>query len=150
MANKTTATKTSKVRATKKQPVENVFRYYNCNPHHKTTCDCVIRAIAAGTGETWENTLKNLTRYMLQNGNMLNTPELYGQYLKDDGWVKQKQPVKANGQKMTIKEFLQTFDDCAIIHAGKGHVSYVADGKLYDIWDCSDEIIGNYWTYTKG
>ena len=123
------------------------FRYYNCNPHNKRTDDCVIRAIAAGTGDSWEKTLKNLTAYMIKHGHMLNTPELYGQYLKDQGWVKQKQPVKSNGQKMRINEFLKKFKGCAIAHAGTGHVTYLAEGKVYDIWDTSEQIIGNYWTY---
>lgn len=124
-----------------------VFRYYNCNPHHKRTHDCVIRAISAGTGDSWEKILKDLVEYMLKDGNMLNTPELYGKYLKKRGWVKQKQPVKPGGGKMRIREFLQTFKDGAIVHAGQGHVTYVSEGNVYDLWDVSDEIVGNYWTY---
>lgn len=130
-----------------KKNSKNVFCYYNCNPHNKLTDDCVIRAIAAGTGESWETILKDLTKYMLKDGHMLNTPELYGKYLKDHGWVKQKQPVKSNKQKMRIGEFLKKFKGCAIAHAGCGHVTYLSEGKVYDLWDTSDEIIGNYWTY---
>lgn len=129
---------------------KNFFNYYNCNPHHKRTDDCVIRAISAGEGDSWEDTLRNLTEYMLKYGYMLSTPELYGKYLKDKGWIKQKQPLSANGKKMKIKEFLKTFKGCAVAHAGNGHVTYLAEGKVYDLWDCSDEIIGNYWTYQGG
>ena len=123
------------------------FRYYNCNPHNQRTDDCVIRAIAAGTGDSWSKVLQDLTTYMLNDGHMLNTPELYGKYLKDHGWVKQKQPVKSNGQKMRVYEFLKKFKGYAIAHAGTGHVTYLAEGNVYDIWDTSNEIVGNYWTY---
>lgn len=130
-----------------KETNTSVFCYYNCNPHHKHTDDCVVRAIAAGTGDSWDKVLKDLTDCMLKEGYMFNTPELYGKYLKDNGWVKQKQPVKSNGKKVRIKEFLKTFKGEAIIHAGAGHVSYVSEGKVWDIWNCEDEIIGNYWIY---
>ena len=82
------------------------FRYYNNNPHNKRTEDCVIRAIAAGTGDSWENTVRKLTEYMIETGYMLNTPELYGKYLKKIGWVKQKQPIHLNKQKMKVKDFV--------------------------------------------
>ena len=137
--------KIKKIVATQKEG--SVFRYYNCNPHNKRTDDCVIRAIAAATGHSWERVLKDLTTCMLKDGHMLNTPELYGKYLKEHGWVKQKQPVKPNGSKFRIKEFLRKFKGCAVMHAGCGHVTYVEEGSVYDIWDTSDEIVGNYWTY---
>lgn len=123
------------------------FRYYNCNPHHKHTPDCVIRAIAAGEGESWETTLRNLTECMIKHGDMLSTPELYGKYLKDRGWVKQKQPKTKDGKKIKIKDFLKTFHGQAIAHAGIGHVTYLSEGKVYDLWDCSGDIVGNFWTY---
>jgi hypothetical protein len=129
------------------QTNSSAFRYYNCNPHSKITDDCVIRAIAAGTGEPWQKILKDLTSYMIKYGYMLNTPELYGKYLQDNGWVKQKQPIHHNGSKMRIGEFVKQFKGCAIVHAGCGHVTYIAEGNVYDIWDTSNEIIGNYWTY---
>ncbi len=139
--------KITKTTMTQKKETQRVFRYYNCNPHHKRTDDCVIRAIAAGTGESWEKILKDLTDYMLKDGNMLNTPELYGKYLQDNGWVKQKQPMQSDGKKVRIGEFVKKFKGCAVVHAGNGHVTYVAEGNVYDIWDTSNEIVGNYWTY---
>lgn len=123
-----------------------VFRYYNNNPHHKRTEDCVIRAIAAGTGESWEEVARKLTEYMIETGYMINTPELYGQYLKKIGWIQQKQPIHPNKTKMKVKDFVKQFQGRAVIHVGKAHVSYVDDGKLWDIWNCEDEIIGVYWT----
>ena len=83
---------------------------------------------------------------MIKTGYMLNTPELYGKYLKSIGWVKHKQPMCANKKKMTVKDFVEQHIGKAIIHVGDTHVSYVADGKLWDIWNCEDEIMGIYWT----
>ena len=115
------------MRTPKEKGLSSCFRYYNCNPHHRRTDDCVIRAIAAGTGDSWQKTLKNLTKYMLDEGYMLSTPELYGKYLEDNGWKKQKQPKQKDGKKVRIKDFVKNFKGCAVVHAGNGHVTYEKD-----------------------
>lgn len=127
--------------------MNKVYYYYNCNPHCRITADCVIRAISSATGDGWEQTLKELTEYSVKTGYMINTPECYGRYLKDKGFVKQKQPKLPNGKKMRFKEFVKKFDGHAIAHCGRGHVTYVADNSVWDIWDTSDEVIGNYWVH---
>lgn len=124
-----------------------VYHYYNCNPHHKLTDDCVIRAICSSTGDSWEKTIKELTEYSIKTGYMLNTPECYGEFLKDQGYIKQKQPVNKDGTKVRFKDFAEKFDGHAICHCGKGHVTYVADNSTWDIWDVSNEVVGNYWVH---
>ena len=89
---------------------------------------------------------RELTEYSIRYGYMLNTPELYGRYLKDKGWKKNKQPQQADGKKVRISEFLETFKGDAVAHAGAGHITYLSDGSVLDIWDCSREIMGVYWT----
>lgn len=129
----------------KKKLESSVYRYYNCNPKHKRTEDCVIRAIASATGDSWEDVVKQLTEYMIKTGDVYNTPNLYGKYLKDIGWIKQKQPIYSDGSKMRIRDFVKKFNGHAIAHAGKNHITYIAEGHLWDIWNCENEIIGNYW-----
>lgn len=131
----------------KNSQTEVVYHYYNCNPKHKLTDDCVIRAICSATGDSWEKTLRELTEYCINVGYMLNTPECYGKYLEELGYVKQKQPVYKDGKKMRFKEFVQKFDGHAIAHCGKNHVTYVADNATWDIWDVSNEVVGNYWVH---
>jgi hypothetical protein len=123
----------------------SVFCYYNCNPHSRRTEDCVIRAIASGTEDSWEGALKKLTKHMIKTGYMLSTPDLYGDYLTHHGWVHKAQPRYGNHKTMKIKDFVKKFKGRAIIHVGDDHVSYIEDGKLWDIWNCEDEIIGEYW-----
>lgn len=124
-----------------------VFHYYNCNPQKRFTDDCVIRAITSSTGDSWEKTMTCLAEYSIKTGYMLNTPKCYGKYLEDRGYVKQKQPVHKDGKKVRFKEFVQKYDGHAICHCGKGHVTYVADNSTWDIWDVSDEVVGNYWVH---
>lgn len=124
-----------------------VYHYYNCNPHRRLTDDCVIRAICSSTGEPWDKTLRELTECCIKTGYMLNTPECYGAYLEGLGYIKQKQPVHKDGTKVRFKEFVHMFNGHAIAHCGKGHITYVADNSTWDIWDVSDEVVGNYWVH---
>lgn len=124
---------------------KSLFRYYNCNPYCLHTDDCVIRAITAGTGKSWEEVVSDLSQYMIKYGYMINTPETYSVYLKDNGWVYHKAPVKRGGASMTIGEFAKKFNGHAIVHVDNNHVTYLADGKIWDLWDPSDHIIGEYW-----
>ena len=126
---------------------QNVYYYYNCNPHHKRTDDCVVRAISASTGDSWEKTLRGLTDCCIKLGDMLHTPECYGKYLTNLGYVKQKQPSHKDGTKIRFKEFVKMFNGTAVCNCGKGHVTYVADNAAWDIWDVSDEIVGSYWVH---
>lgn len=123
------------------------YHYYNCNHKGRRTDDCVIRAISSSTGDSWEDTITELTQHAIETGYMIHTPECYGSYLENLGYVKQKQPIHKDKTKMKFKEFVRLFDGHAVAHCGKGHVTYVADNAAWDIWDVSDEIVGNYWVH---
>lgn len=129
----------------KKRADHKPYHYYNCNPHRRLTDDCVIRAISSLTGDGWESTFRALTEKAIETGYMLHTPECYGRYLEEQGFVKHKQPMHADGTKIKFAEFVKTFDGKAFCHCGKGHVTYVSDNSTWDIWDVSNEIVGNYW-----
>lgn len=130
-----------------KKDSRKIYHYYNCNPQHKITADCVIRAICSSTGDSWEETMLALTKWSIQTGYMLNTPECYGKYLESIGYEKQKQPAHKDGTKVKFKEFVKKYNGHAICHCGKGHVTYVADNSTWDIWNVSDEIVGSYWVH---
>lgn len=110
----------------------NTYHYYNCNPQHRLTDDCVIRAICSSTGDSWEDTMRSLVEWSIKTGYMLTTPECYGKYLESIGYVKQKQPTHNDGSKMRFKEFCQKYDGHAICHCGKGHITYVANNSVFD------------------
>ncbi len=121
------------------------YHYYNCNPQRRLTDDCVIRAISSLTGDSWEDTFRGLAETAIETGYMLNTPECYGVYLEERGFTKHKQPTLPDGKKIKFLDFVKTFNGYAFCHCGKGHVTYVAENSTWDIWDVSNEIVGNYW-----
>ena len=136
------------------------FTYVNVNPKNKITSDCVIRALATAMNKTWDEVLTDLYKYSMKYKQMLNCPQLYTKYLKDQGWIKLKQPRKFDNTKYTGREFCEELREGTtfnidghdvtewtniIAHIGGHHTIAIIDGKINDIWDSSLGCIGNIW-----
>lgn len=122
------------------------FTYCNANPQGKKTTDCVARAISTALDQDYEETARELFEFWLKTGYDIHDAKCYGKYLESKGWVKQKQPRKANNNKYTGKEFVKQFKGTCVAHIGGHHIVCIKDGKILDIWNCSTRCIGNYWT----
>lgn len=131
----------------KKYNGEPAFIYCNVNPKGKSTDDCVIRAIAAAEGRTWEDVLKQLVKYSLRTGYMVTAVENYTLYFEENGWKKMKQPMKSNRQKYRAYEFAKVYNGRCLAHVGTHHMSYLCDHSWYDNWNCTEGVVGNYWEY---
>lgn len=134
----------------------STFHFYNANPKENRAADCVIRAIAAATGKTWEEVLKELTEIALKYKLMPNEKKCYDRYLKKLGWKKEKQPRKADNTKYTGSEFCEFLDsadceyiDTVIAHIGGHHIVCIKvhdlAHKVFDTWNSTSGCIGNYW-----
>ena len=119
---------------------------YNMNPKGIKASDCVVRAIATATGQTWDETLMGLAKCAIKHKYMIHCPELYGKYLEELGWHKNKQPRKKDNKRYRVYEFVETFKGTAVANIGQQHVACIKDGQIWDIWNSSGEVIGNYWT----
>lgn len=124
-----------------------VFHFHNENPKGQRAGDCVVRAIARATGSTWEETYDALAEEGRKQRRMPNDKKTYSAYLKRLGWVKRKQPRHWDGnRKYTGREFAEEHPtDNIIMHIGSHHITCIVDGQINDIWDCSDNCVGNYW-----
>lgn len=129
----------------KSVPDTRTFHFYNANPKNRRTSDCVVRAIALATGKTWDEVLTGLTETALKHKQMVNDPACFGKYLESLGWIKQRQPRKPDGKKYTGKEFYKVTKATVVANIGGGHTVCFKDGKAWDIWNCTDGSIGNYW-----
>ena len=124
----------------------NYFHYYNANPKNKHTCDCVIRAISLGLDKSYKEVLYEMTDLSFKTGYHSTSNQLINKYLKQNGFIKRKQPRWGDGTKFTGKEFCYSLKNTtAIINIGSHHLSCVKNGKIWDIWDCSNRKVGNYW-----
>ena len=138
----------------KKHPDTEFFHYHNQNPHNRITADCVIRAISTATGKSYEDVVLLLAGIQIITGFDSSEPDGYGKLLKSLGWVKCKQPRKADGRKYTGRQFCQSIRNGTldidsskriIAHIGTHHLTAIIDWQIFDIWDCSDRCIGTYW-----
>lgn len=131
-----------------KYPETSTFHYYNANPKNKIGGDCVVRAICTALNQSWEQTVRELTETGIKYGYVLNDKHAYEKYLEAKGWVKHKQPRKADNTKYTGAEFCKkarSYENY-IAHIGGHHIVAIIKGKVNDIWDSTEGCIGNYWT----
>lgn len=117
----------------------------NLNPRGIKTGDCVVRAIAYATQQSWDDVYKGLVEIGLKMKRMPNEKQVYEKYLDSLGWKKQKQPRKHNGFKYTIDEFIKAAPKGIYIIKVALHLTVVVDGDIVDIWNCGRKSVGNYW-----
>lgn len=132
------------------------FTYRQENPKNKSTGDCVIRAIASAMQKDWDTVYDDLCKLGKKYKLMPNDEKCYERYLKDNGWVRQKQPRKEDNTKYTGKEFSDWLNGNkkdrgpVIVSIGTHHLSMIEWGTvagytICDSWDCSNNKVGKYW-----
>lgn len=148
-----------------KYPDTGTFHYFNANPRNRITGDCKYRAISTATGIPYNTVVMEMAELQCETG--YAGADIIGKYLERKGWVKHKQPKHTNGTKYTGYQFCQiqqyhlfsecdkegiTVDGCIelsraiVANIGSSHIVAIMDGKVWDIWDSTDDCIGNYWT----
>lgn len=130
------------------------FEYFNVNPKGKMTDDCVVRAIAAATGKSWDEVFNALCEVAHKYKLMPSDEKCYGKYLKSLGWKKVGQPRKSDNRKYTLAEWCEALSACKnkpprIVNVGCYHIVCVKpiDGryKACDTWDCTGNCVGTSW-----
>lgn len=120
------------------------MKYINHNPSLKKTGDCVIRAIAGATGDTWEDTLDGLVRYAKKLHTSPTNKECYQAYLiEEKGYKKNAMPKLRKGKRVTSKELAQEVD--AIIQQAN-HLVFSEGGHVVDSWNSEERSVYNYYT----
>ena len=125
------------------------FKPYNANPKGKKTSDCVTRALASVLDCDWQDALLLQYQTASKTGWAMNDKRTEDKILKQYGYVKQKQPKKADGSKYTLRELDKLTDvySYPVYVTVQGHATCVLTGIVYDTWDCRDYVIRNYWIY---
>ena len=120
------------------------FVNYNANPKGRKTTDCVVRALTFALQIPYEEVLKELFETQLKTGYCLLDKQCYERVLAAHGFMKMKQPRKADNTKYVVGEIdILTRHRCVIRVAN--HLTAAEDGFVYDLWDCRRKSIGNYY-----
>lgn len=125
---------------------------FNVNPKNRKTGDCSTRALVGVLGITYEEALKLQMEWSLKTYYDPTSKQVMEKVLQEFGYVKMKQPRKADGTKYTVKEMDKILTGKQM-HEGvlitvAGHHTCITEGYVQDIWDCRYKSVGNY--YVKG
>ena len=142
-----------------KYPDTKAFHFFNANPHNRVTGDCVTRALCTALQIPYNECVMEQAELQCRTGYDNADPKGFDKYLQEKGWVKMKQPRKEDGKKYTGKEFcreLYAYDskigegvdfemDRIVANIGGNHTVAIISGQIYDIWNCENKTIGNFW-----
>lgn len=139
------------MRRQEKYPDTTTFHFYNANPHNRITTDCVIRAIATASEKDYNDVVMDLAKIQCKTGFDPSEASTFGKYLESLGFVKHKQPRKADNTKYTGKEFCEYLrrignEKNIVANIGGGHAVAIIRNRVYDTWNSTKGCIGNYWT----
>lgn len=117
-----------------------MYKYHNTNPNGYHIPDCVIRAITLATNLSYYRVVELLH----DNGELYQCDCLnkrcYEKLLDYDFNLPH---YKSVGR--TAKEIADNFPNNILLLRMDGHLSCSVNGDIYDIWDCSEEIITDFW-----
>lgn len=153
---------TQEERRRKKYPDTPWFRYHNVNPKGKVTTDCVYRAISNAMQIPYADVAREMTEMQIETGWDTGESRLIDKYITSKGWKKHSQPKQYDCNTDSMKKFtgkqfvdyLESFNTVVkvkefqrvIMNIGSEHLSCVIDGKIEDIWNCSNNCVGVWWT----
>lgn len=153
---------TQEERRKKKYPDTPWFRYHNVNPKGKVTTDCVYRAISNAMQIPYSQVAREMTELQIETGYDTGESRLIDKYITSKGWKKHSQPKQYDCNTDSMKKFtgkqfvdyLESFNTVVkvkefqrvIMNIGSEHLSCVINGKIEDIWNCSNNCVGVWWT----
>lgn len=124
--------------------------YRNLNPRGKTTGDCVVRAIAYATDQTWDETYWGIVEEGFLRAEMPSWNSNWWAYLEKQGFKRHAIPDTCP-MCYTVKNFCNDHKKGKYVlfipntEHGIGHAVAVRDGNYHDTWDCGDEVPLVYW-----
>lgn len=125
-----------------------MYKYYNPNPKNRLVDDCVIRAIALLTDQTWDNTYIGITMAGFDEKDMPSSGRAFSKYLRDIGFKRYVIPNTCP-DCYTVRDFCFDNPKGNYLLVTDKHVIGVKDGNYYDTWDSGDEVPMYYWQRRK-
>lgn len=141
--------------ATKKQTSNN-FLYENPNPTvkykkngapykwHKP--DCVIRAFSIATEKSWTEAYDILCEIGRKTFDVPNSRDVLDIALQNEGFKKMTfGRLKAGEKRPTVAELAKMTIGKVCVFNIANHEVCAKDGCYFDVWDCGEWTVYNYW-----
>lgn len=116
----------------------------NPNPLGKTTGDCVVRAIAIATDQSWRKTYRQLCDLGEIHADMPSSNYIWGTYLRQRG-ARQFLLPESCPECITVRAFCERYPEGVYVIGTGNHAVAVIDGDWYDSWNSEDEIPTYFW-----
>ena len=118
----------------------NNYTYYNRNPQNMHKSDCVCRAISTAMDMDYyevEDLLYKNSKY--QSCDTL-TKSCYRNLLEKEFGLQSHY-----GRGRTVREIAYRYPHNRVIMRVYGHLTTSVNGECLDTFDCTDEIVDEYW-----
>lgn len=126
-----------------------LYREKNVNPKKRKTGDCSTRALVGTLGISYEEALKLQMKWSLKTYYDPTSKQVMEKVLQEFGYVKMKQPRKADGKKYTVAELDEIIPadirNKGVLVTVAGHHTCIIGMCVQDIWDCRYKSVGNYY-----
>lgn len=126
-----------------------LYREKNVNPKKRKTGDCSTRALVGTLGISYEEALKLQVKWSLKTCYDPTSKQVMEKLLQEFGYVKMKQPRKADGKKYTVAELDEIIPadirNKGVLVTVAGHHTCIIGMCVQDIWDCRYKSVGNYY-----
>lgn len=117
---------------------------FSPNPHGGSVGDCAVRAVAAATGQSWEQAYIGLALTGFALGDMPSANRTWGAYLQKHGF--KRRLVEADCTTCyTVADFAREYPNGVYVLGCSGHVLAVVNGDWLDSWDSGAECLIYYW-----
>ncbi|MBQ1291589.1 MAG: hypothetical protein IIY28_09625 [Lachnospiraceae bacterium] len=116
----------------------------NPNPLGKQTGDCVIRAIAIATDQSWRQTYRALCDEGERLGDLPNSNQVWGNYLRQHG-AKQFLLPETCPTCISVRAFCDRYPEGVYVIGTGDHAVAVIDGDHYDSFDSGEMTPTYFW-----
>lgn len=116
----------------------------NPNPVGRQTGDCVIRAIAIATGQSWRETYRDLCRIGEMQGDMPNSNMVWEMYLRKRGGEQFLLPENCP-ECITVRAFAERYPEGTYVIGTGYHTVAVISGDWYDAWNSAECVPTSFW-----
>ena len=116
------------------------YIYYNRNPVGTIKNDCVCRAISLAVNENYY-----VVDHLLRDNSNINscdklTKSCYRELLENYYGL-----IPRYGNGMTVQEVARMYPHNRVIMRVYAHLTCSINGKVYDIFDCSKDVVDEFW-----
>lgn len=123
-----------------------MFQFYNANPLGLLVNDCTVRAISLATGQSWDRTYEELSRFAQAQGMMADETKYIDEYLD-------RKFIKVCGcrldERITVRDFCEQHPQGTYLITMAGHITCCIDGCIFDTFDPQDRLVWDAYKVEK-